>query len=400
MFSLRKKAKPASPEILHTRSQIPNSVALLWIVFLLSGLGLITIYAASSMKGSQQFGDGFLFLKKQVAALLGGIVMIAAIMRLPFRLLEKLTLPVVVVSLILLVAVLIPGLHAHVLGASRWLNFGFIRFQPAELAKLALVLFLAKNLSRKGSNLNHFKTGVLPNLVAYSLFAGLLMLQPDFGTAFLLFVVTFMMLFVAGVSRKFISIATFAGLTACAVAVWVAPYRLRRLTSFMDPWSEIKEGGFQIIQSYLGFQNGGILGLGLGESKQKLYFLPEAHTDFILSVVGEELGLIGVLFVIMCFAYMTYLGIKITRTQQVVYRKFLAFGLTCLVSMQACINIGVAMGLLPTKGMTLPFVSSGASSLVIFLGVAGILARIALEGEKAPFHELEGIGQESAPQES
>jgi len=375
------------------KTTVPMSAAILWLAALLTSLGLLTIYAASSMKGAHQFGDSFLFVKKQVVAAAIGFVMIMLARKLPFRWIERMTIPVLGLSILLLILVLIPGLHARVGGAARWLNLGFLRFQPAELAKVALVMFLAKNLSRQSCNLDDIKRGLVPNLAVFSLFACLLMLQPDFGSTFLLFVVTFLMLFAAGVSRKFIAVASFAGLTAVSIAVWMAPYRLRRLTSFLDPWSEIKEGGFQIIQSYLGFQNGGLLGLGLGESKQKLYFLPEAHTDFILSVVGEELGLLGVLLVIAVFAYMTYLGFAVAKIQQHTYRKFLAFGLTALVSLQAFINIGVTMGLLPTKGMTLPFVSSGASSLIIFLTVAGMLSRLSLETEREPFHELEMVEQ-------
>jgi cell division protein FtsW len=268
-------------------------------------------------------------------------------------------------------------MYSKVGGASRWLNLPIIGGQPSELAKLALVLFLARNLSRPKSDVESFTKGILPNLAVFALIAGLLLVQKDLGTPVLLFAVTFFMLLVAGVGRRFVTLALGLALTGVAGAVIVEPYRVARIMSFLDPWAAIKGSGFQIIQSFLAFRNGGLLGAGLGESRQKLFFLPEAHTDFILAVIGEEMGLLGVLLVVALFAYLTIVGYRITAQQTEPYRKFLGFGLTTVMALQAAVNMGVAMGLLPTKGIPLPFVSSGNSSLLAYLTLTALLARLA-----------------------
>ena len=202
------------------------------------------------------------------------------------------------------------------------------------------------------------------------------MLQPDFGSTVIYVSISFFMLFVAGLPLRYILSALALGFLAVVAAILHAPYRLSRITSFLNPWDTIQTGGFQIVQSYLGFHNGGFWGAGLGESRQKLFFLPEAHTDFILSVIGEETGLLGVFLVVACFAYIAWLGLRITLLQVDTYRKLLGLGVSALISTQAIVNMGVAMGLLPTKGMSLPFVSFGSSSLLSFLILVGILAKL------------------------
>ncbi len=354
----------------------PYHKALVTVVGLLTTIGLIAIYAASSLKGAQQFGDEFLFLRKQAVAATLGFGMILTLQFVPFRWIERATLPLLAFALFLLGLIFVPGMYTKVGGASRWLNLPFIGGQPAELAKLAVVLFLARNLSRQRSDMASFGKGILPNVGVFGVVACLLLVQKDLGTPVLLFVVTFFMLFAAGVSRRFVLSAVAAFVLAIAVAVIFEPYRIARVMSFLDPWATIKGSGFQIIQSFVAFQNGGLLGVGLGESKQKLFFLPEAHTDFILAVIGEELGLVGVLIVCLAFITLCFIGFKIAAQQRLPYRRFLAFGLTLLVAMQAIINMGVTMGLLPTKGMPLPYVSSGNSSLLVFLLISAILARL------------------------
>lgn len=346
---------------------------------LLTTIGLIAIYAASSLKGAQQFGDEFLFLRKQAIAAGMGFAVVCALQYLPFRLVERVTLPLLIFTIGLLALIFIPGMYTTVGGAARWLRLPLIGGQPSELAKLALVLFLAKNLSRPKSDMNSFKTGILPNLMVFGLIAALLLKQKDLGTPVLMFLVTFAMLFAAGITRKLVLGAVGAFVGAIAAAVIVEPYRVARILSFLDPWAAVKGSGFQIIQSFVAFQNGGLLGVGLGESKQKLFFLPEAHTDFILAVIGEELGLIGVLLVATALLGLCHIGYKIAGLQTDSYRRFLAFGLTTTLAFQAVLNMGVAMGLLPTKGMPLPFVSSGNSSLLVFLAISAILARLGRE---------------------
>lgn len=365
--------------------------AVILCVALLTGFGLMAIFASSSLKGAQQFHDEFFFFRKQAIAALVGFGVIFALQRLPFRWIERATVPILVLTLGLLALIFVPGMYTKVGGAERWLRLPFVGGQPSELAKLAMVLFLAKNLSRASSDIDSFRKGILPNLAVLGLIGFLLLFQKDLGTPVLLFATTALMLFVAGVARKFILLCGAGAVGLASIAILVEPYRVQRILTFLDPWSSARGAGFQIIQSFLAFRNGGVFGAGLGESRQKLFFLPEAHTDFILAVIGEELGLFGVLLLCGLFLFLAVTGFRIARHQQDPYRRFLAFGLTAMIVVQAAMNMGVTMGLLPTKGIPLPFISSGNSSLLVFLCMSAVLARLgkdvwskAQEPENAP----------------
>lgn len=342
----------------------------------LSILGIIFIFSASSVPAEQNYGDMFYFVKRQCFALTIGSISGYILYRIPIAMLTRLVLPLFLISTLLLICTHVPILNKTVNGASRWIQWGFFRFQPAELAKLTIILLVAKNLSRaRFSGLDKLR-GIISSCIPLLILIPLLMLQPDFGATLLLALIVFTLLFVSGLSLRYVLGAFCLGLLAITWAIWQAPYRMARIASFLDPWESVKTGGFQIIQSYLGFYNGGLTGLGIGRSRQKLFFLPEAHTDFILSVIGEELGFFGLLLVISLFTFLVYTGLQICSRQQENFPKLLAFGLTCLIAMQASINMGVALGLLPTKGMPLPFISYGASSLLVFLWVVAILARL------------------------
>ncbi|MEY4630338.1 MAG: hypothetical protein RIQ81_458 [Pseudomonadota bacterium] len=359
--------------------RVDAALAIVSSAAMLTGLGLLAIYASSSMKGAQQFGDSLVFFRKQALVAIAGFVAILVMQQVPWRWIERLTLPAYVFSLGTLALVFIPGVYTVGGGAARWLHLGGITFQPAEVAKLALIMFLARNLGRPLADVSSFMRGILPNLIAFGLLAVCLMRQPDFGSTVLLGFLTVSMLFAAGLPFKYLAGMALVGVGGMVAAVVAAPYRMARLMSFLDPWAEVRGKGFQIIQSYLAFKNGGFWGTGLGESRQKLFFLPEAHTDFILSVIGEELGLIGILLVAMAFCFMTWVGLAVAARQTSRYRALLAFGCSVLIFGQSALNMGVTMGLLPTKGMPLPFVSSGASSLLVFLAVTGVLSRLARE---------------------
>lgn len=358
------------------KPEISYGNTLFWVALTLTSIGLIVIYSASSMKGAVQFNDPYIFIRKQLLIALAGFLFIGLIRFIPIKWIDRSTVPLLIVTTILLASIFIPGAFVKVGGAHRWLNLGSLRFQPSELAKISLVFFLAKNLSRPNSNVQHFDLNLISNFIVFGIFGFLMMLQPDFGSTALLAGVTFFMLYAAGLPRKLIIYSGILGIISFIGAVLAAPYRMKRLLSFIDPWADITQGGFQIIQSYLGFQNGGIFGVGLGESKQKLFFLPEAHTDFILAVVGEELGLLGVLFICFLYLILVWSGFKVASKQHITFRKYLAYGFTCLIGLQATFNMGVVMGLLPTKGIPLPFMSSGASSLVVSLVVIAILSRL------------------------
>jgi cell division protein FtsW len=346
---------------------------------ILTLFGLLVIFTSSSITAQQSYGDSFYFLKKQSLSACLGLLSVLIITAIPLKWIERCNLPLFFLTTAFLWLTLTDSLGHNVNGASRWLNLGLVTFQPVELAKLSLILFLSKNLTRpRAREPNEWRVLLIYSIPVFC-FGTALMLQPDFGSTLLLAGIAFLLLFVRGLPFRYVASFGLVCIAAIALAIWQAPYRMARLMSFIDPWQSAHSGGFQIIQSYLGFYNGGLFGLGLGESRQKLYFLPEAHTDFILSVIGEELGFVGVIFVIAMFAYMTWLGFRITLLQKENFRKFFAFGLTSLIAIQASINMGVSMGLLPTKGMPLPFVSHGSSSLLVFLWVAALLAKLALE---------------------
>jgi len=353
---------------------------LMFVTLLLIAIGLVAIFASSSLKGAQQFNDGFIFLRKHAVTAGVGLAILGIIQWIPFKYIERMTLPAMLFVIALLLLVFVPGAYSKVGGAYRWLNVPFIGGQPAELVKLVLVLFFAKNLSRPTSDTTTIK-GLSSNVLIFVLFAALLLVQKDLGTPAIVFFVMFSMLFVAGIPRKLIVAGALGFISFISVAVWLEPYRMKRLFTFLDPWSQVQGSGFQIIQSFLAFQNGGLWGSGLGESKQKLFFLPEAHCDFILAVVAEELGFVGVTLIALCFAYFCYIGFKITSAQTSQYRKFLAYGLTMTITAQALFNMAVVMGLLPTKGITLPFISSGNSSLLVFLLFSAILTKLGNESE-------------------
>lgn len=362
----------------HAAPQVRLGNYIIFATILLTAIGLVAIFASSSLKGAQQFNDGFFFLRKHAISAAIGFSVLGVIQLIPFRFIEKMTVPAVLAITFLLLLIFVPGAYSKVGGAYRWLNVPVIGGQPAELVKLVLVLFLAKNLSRSNSDTSTVR-GLSSNLVIFFMFAGLLLMQKDLGTPTISFIVMFSMLYVAGIPRKHIvgAVALFSSLVL--VAVLLEPYRMKRLFTFLDPWAQVRGSGFQIIQSFLAFQNGGLLGAGLGESKQKLFFLPEAHCDFILAVIAEELGFIGVTLIAACFAYFCYIGFKITAAQKSHYRRFLAYGLTVTIGVQALFNMSVVMGLLPTKGITLPFISSGNSSLLVFLLFSAILAKLGNE---------------------
>jgi cell division protein FtsW len=351
---------------------------------MLTTIGLVMVYAASAMKGLQQFGDAFMFIRKQGLVALAGVGAIFMIQKLSEKQIRLLTAPLLLFSVTVLALILVPGVYKSGGGANRWIHVFGVGFQPAELAKLALVFFLAKNLSREQFAIDDFRRGILPNLLVYAAFACFMMLQPDFGSTVLIGAVLVSMLFVAGLQIRYILGLAFSALALVAAAIMVAPYRMARVTSFLDPWSESRGSGFQIIQSYLAFQNGGFAGVGLGESKQKLYFLPEAHTDFILAVLGEEFGFIGVMLVSSLFCLFIYCGLRIAFFQTTLFRRYLAFGLTAVIGYQAAFNMAVSMGLLPTKGLPLPFISSGASSLLVSLIVSGFLFRLSKDSSIEP----------------
>ncbi|HWX77089.1 MAG TPA: putative lipid II flippase FtsW [Candidatus Acidoferrales bacterium] len=339
----------------------------------LAAVGVTMVLSTSYLYAQERFADGTYFLRKQLFAMTAGLTALVVCSLVPAATYRRLAYPVLALTFVVLVLVLIPGIGVSRGGARRWLMLSGFAFQPAEMAKLAVVLYLAHSMAKKEEMIRTFSVGVLPHLIVAGGFLGALLLEPDFGTALILTMLLYLMLFIGG-ARVHHLLAT--GLMALPVLIYVmlkAEYRLRRLMTFMDPWREASSSGFQIIQSLIAFGSGQLWGRGLGESRQKLFYLPEAHTDFVFSVIGEELGLLGALLVLALFGVIIARGLRLTSRIEEPFDQYLAFGLTVLLGLQALIHMGVVMGLMPTKGLVLPFISYGGSAMVINLMEAGIL---------------------------
>lgn len=349
---------------------------LLVTVMALVGLGIVMVYSASFAVAGQRFGDSYHFLKKQAIAAALGIPLMFFMAKMNYQRWQFLALPLLLLSLVLLGILILPGWRHEVGGSARWLKFSFLSFQPAELAKLALVIYLAHSLARKEGRMKSFSAGFLPYVIVLGVFFVLVLKQPDFGTGIVFAALVFIMLFVAGTRLLFLGSTLLAALPALLFLALRADYRKERLLTFLNPWSDPGNAGFQIIQSFLAFGAGKLFGVGLGDGKQKLFYLPEVHTDFILSVIGEELGLLGMTVVIILFALLIIRSFQICFQASDLFGAYLALGIATLMAVQTLLNMGVVMGLLPTKGSTLPFISYGGTSLIINLVAVGILLNI------------------------
>ena len=345
-------------------------------VMILAGLGIVMIYSASFVVAGQRLGDPYHFLKKQALAAALGIPLMLFLAKIPYRRWQFLSLPLLLLSLALLGLLIMPGWRHEAGGSARWLKFYSFSFQPAEFAKLALVIYLAHSLAKKGERMKSFSKGFLPYLLILGIFFVLVLKQPDFGTGIVFAAIVFIMLFAAGCRILFLGSTLLAALPVLFFLAWRADYRRERLLTFLNPWDNAGDAGFQIIQSFLAFGAGKLFGVGLADGKQKLFYLPEVHTDFILPIIGEELGLLGVTMVIIVFALLIVRGFQISLRASDLFGTYLALGIAALLAVQTLLNMGVVMGLLPTKGSTLPFISYGGTSLIINLMAVGILLNI------------------------
>jgi cell division protein FtsW len=307
----------------------------------------------------------------------------ALLMRVDLKILRRASWPVLGVCALLLIAVLIPGVGKKVGGAARWIKISGFTFQPAEFVKIGLVLFMAHSLALKQDKVKSFRFGLLPYLLILAVLLGLLLAQPDLGGALTLGVVAIAMLLVAGTRLSYLAGIGLIALPFLYFMVMNVDYRRRRIMAFLNPWEDPSNTGFQIIQSWIAFGSGGAFGQGLGESKQKLFYLPEAHTDFIFSVIGEELGYVGVIVIAAMFMLLVLRGLRTSLNAPDEFSCFLAFGLTLLIGMQAFVNMAVVMGMVPTKGLALPFLSYGGTSLITTLAAIGLLLNVSrqLPGE-------------------
>jgi len=361
-----------------TRGSLPrpaglSNLPLFFLAVLLSGLGLLVIYSASAILGSQKFGDGLYYVKKQAVFLGAGWLLYFVVAQISVIRLCKLRLSFIIVSLLLLLSVFIPGWGVSAGGATRWISLGFVQFQPAEFVRLMIIFYLAGTLAFRRDRLNSFNKGFLPLLVVTSILMFILILQPDFGSAMGIFMISLALWFVGGVPVAFLAGLLVLSMPAIVFLIYQASYRALRLASFLDPWKDPQGSGFQVIQSFTAFYQGGWAGVGLGNGQQKLFYLPEAHTDFIFSVIGEELGIVGAVLVVGLFVSLLIMGSRIARAQASLPGYLLATGLTVFFVLPALLNMMVTLGLLPTKGLPLPFFSYGGSSLVAALIALGSL---------------------------
>jgi cell division protein FtsW len=342
-------------------------------------MGLVMVTSASMSVAAKDLGDPFYFLERQFIFGMCGLLVAWGMTRVPVELWDKYSLALLVLALLLLLLVLIPGLGAKINGARRWMRIGPMNFQVSELAKVLVLTWVCSYCVRKRAELEQTFAGLGLPVALLGVAAILLLIEPDFGAATVLFATGFAVLFVAGARLRYVLTLVSGVVLAFAVLAIASPYRLKRITVFLHPWDDPFDGGFQLTQSLIAIGRGGWFGVGLGSSIQKLFYLPEAHTDFVFAVLAEELGLVGVIGVIGLFMALVWRAFQISRMASQAGLKFqaylaLAFGMW--LGTQAVVNIGVNMGVLPTKGLTLPLLSYGRSSLLVSLSWLGVLLRI------------------------
>ncbi len=354
----------------------PMDRTVLIVTYVLAIIGLIIMFSASGVMAETRYGDSTFFLKRQSLWLLLGLGALHWVAQRDYNMWKTLTPYVLVLVFVLLVVVLIPLLGTQVNGARRWLRLSWVSIQPGELAKLSIVLYLSSFLVRKKRDITTFSRGVLPPVTVVGMFAGLALLEPDMGTAVVLTLLLFGLLFLGGARLPHLFGTGVILLAAWYMLIMQSGYRRRRLLNFLDPWQDPADAGFQLTQSFVALGHGGFFGVGLGEGWQKRLFLPEVHTDFVLALVGEELGFAGTGSLIGLFAVLIVKGFQIAGRAPDALGYHLACGVTLLVGIQVLINMSVVSGLLPTKGLTLPFVSYGGSSLIVNLVGIGILLSI------------------------
>jgi cell division protein FtsW len=349
---------------------------LLFVTITLALVGLVMMFSASAVVAGKKFDDSWYYLKRQLVWLTFGLMLLHVISRINYVWWKRLSFPLLGLITVLLIIVLVPSIGMAKNGARRWLLLGPISIQPAEMAKLITVIYLAAYLARKEDRLQDFSTGLFPALLVIGVLCGLVLREPDLGTAVVIALVTGGLLFVGGARMSHLSILALCAIPIGLALVLTSDYRRPRLMAFLNPSSDPSNAGHQITQSFLAFGSGGLFGVGLGEGKQKLLFLPEPHTDFVLALVGEELGFVGAGIIILLFAVFVIRGFQISTRARIPFGRYLGLGITTLIGIQALINACVVTGLLPTKGLTLPFVSYGGSSLVVSLTGVGILLSI------------------------
>jgi cell division protein FtsW len=366
------------------RAKAPLEYSLLYTATLcLLAAGAVMVYSASSAESLLTTGDSSFYLKRYLIFGAIGVALLHFLSRHGLKFVKDATPVLLFGSLGLTVAVMVPGIGVSVNGAQRWLGAGPVQFQPSELLKISLVLYAAQLLAAKPARVKRLKTLTRPLLIVIGVACALLLKQPDMGTAIVVCLAMAALLFAAGVPMRHLLTIFGAIVFLLVVLAIAAPYRRARLTSFMHPWHDSTGAGFQTVQSMIAIGSGGFFGVGLGESVQKIFYLPEAHTDMILAIIGEELGLIGITAVASLYGMIAYAGLRAAKMAKDRYAKLLAVGMTATILCQATLNFFAVMGLAPLTGVPLPFISYGNSNLIVMLGGMGLLLNVAATGGRA-----------------
>ncbi|GBE40024.1 lipid II flippase FtsW [bacterium BMS3Bbin08] len=358
-------------------------------VLALTGIGILMVYSSSVFISTEKFGSSFHYLWRHLFTVFIGLSAMVVLAKVDYHKLRFLVIPLMLLSVVMLVLVFVPGIgvsagpHSEV---RRWIRLWPSTFQPSEFVKITMVLFLADYISRNIHKMRDLRCGVVIPIAVMVVFQGIILLQPDFGAVMSIGIITMTLLFIGGIKWRFIMGIIILSLPVVYKLILSAPYRMKRIMAFLDPWQDAQGGGFQLVQSFLAFGRGGLTGVGIGHSKQKLFFLPEAHTDFIFSLIGEELGLIGVLAVISLFIWLFIRGFKTAMRTEDSFGYYLALGLTLMIVSQTLVNFSVATGLMPTKGLPLPFISYGGSAFLVNMAAVGILINIS----KNPWNQTTG----------
>jgi len=357
-------------------------VQLLFPVLFLVGIGIVMVYSASSALALKKFGTSYFFLKKQALFAFAGVIVLVISRHFPYKYYRKLAYPLLGLSLALLAIIQFTDLGLSAGGSIRWMKLGSFSFQPSELARIALVIYLAYSMEKKGEQIKNFAIGFVPHVMVMGGFVVLIFIQPDFGSVAILGALTWIMLFIGGVRFSQLFASLLIIIPVGYLFLINAEYRVKRILGFLNPWEYRADEGYQVVHSLMAFGTGGLWGAGIGKGYQKLFYLPEPHTDFIFSVIGEELGLLGVLVIIALYAWIVMRGIAIARKAPDLFGSYLAVGLTIAIGLQIVVNMGVTLGLLPTKGLTLPLLSYGGTSLLINMASIGILMNISASKTK------------------
>ena len=334
------------------------------------------VYSSSNIWSEYKYNDPYKFIKNQLLFFIIGLILIYIITKLDINFIKKNSNNILLICFILLVLVLIPGVGKVRNGSRSWFGIGPLGIQPSEFAKLGLIIYTSKYLSSNDKIIKNIKTGLLPLFTIILIFALLIMLEPDFGTMMVIILTLSVLIYVSGPNLKFFIKLGMIGLLAITGLIIIAPYRMKRIVSFLNPWSDPLGSGFQVIQSLYAISPFSLLGTGFNSSIQKNFYLPEPQTDFIFSIIAEEFGIIGSIFVITCFAYIFYRSIKISLKQTDLFKKYLSFGLSFGIILQASLNLAVVTNLIPCTGITLPFLSYGGSSLLISMISIGLILNI------------------------